>query len=215
MDYAICMADLRLGPADPATCVTVPHMPGPRELVAHAYLLVRHMNLPGSPAEPPCLDLSGCGGALRDVQAFFRRIFNTTPRVTCGKATWKTLMPGKPPEGDEPASINEEKAPPDPTLFTLGNWDLSTAAVAKYKTHEFPLKKTSRRLLARLIQGKGNPVHIAHLKGACNSDASDQSFASNISRLRKHLQEHLGGKIDLPSDPIPYCDPDHYKLLLT
>jgi hypothetical protein len=64
-------------------------LPTPRGLVKHAYLIVRHLRLPGSPQEPYSpMDVAGCVAALRDVLRFFRRALpGKTPRGTDKKQT--------------------------------------------------------------------------------------------------------------------------------
>jgi hypothetical protein len=50
------------------------YAPTPRELVAHGHLIVRHLGLAGSPAEPrEKMDQAGCIADLRDVLVFLRR----------------------------------------------------------------------------------------------------------------------------------------------
>jgi hypothetical protein len=51
-----------------------------RDLVAAAYLIVRHLGLPGSPQEPRrAIDRHGCVAALRDVREFLRRAMPPAP----------------------------------------------------------------------------------------------------------------------------------------
>jgi hypothetical protein len=52
------------------------YFPMPRDLVSHAHLIVRHLRLPESPAEPRVpMDRAGCVAELMDVRDFFRRAF--------------------------------------------------------------------------------------------------------------------------------------------
>jgi hypothetical protein len=52
----------------------------PRDLVRHAYFMVRHLNLPGSPSEPRgVMDAAGCEAELRDVRDFFERALTPRP----------------------------------------------------------------------------------------------------------------------------------------
>jgi hypothetical protein len=110
-----------------------------------------------------------------------------------------------------PPPIPIETTPADPTLFNRGNWDLTEPGYADYKGVRFPLGGRNRRLLARLIIGEGRAVHSDHLIHAAQLAIDRGGVAPYISRLRSHLRKSLS---DLPSDPIPYCDPDGYRLAI-
>ncbi len=102
---------------------------------------------------------------------------------------------------------------PEPTLFQLGNWDLNRAGSASYKGTEFPLEHGKRKLLARLIQGKGRPVHVDDLMHAM--DIRDRnSLKVQISHLCKHLRNHLPDFIQESDKPVQYRYPNSYELIL-
>jgi DNA-binding response OmpR family regulator len=99
----------------------------------------------------------------------------------------------------------------EPTLLRAGNWDLTVAGSARYKGRQFPLSGAFRKILARLILARGQPLHYDHLKSACdNQQMEDKSLQGLVCRLRKHLQKHLR----LRTAPIAYRDPKSYELLL-
>jgi hypothetical protein len=100
--------------------------------------------------------------------------------------------------------------PNDPTLFRKGDWDLTESGYAAYKGTRFPLNGRNRRLLARLILGRGRAVHADHLIDFAEMGIGRDGLRTYVCRLRKHLQKHLPGL--LPADPIPHCDPDAYQL---
>jgi hypothetical protein len=117
------------------------------------------------------------------------------------------------PEVNQPGRILYPPDEPEyPTLFRSGNWDLSTAGMAKYKNAQMPIEGTNRRLLSRLIRAKGQPVHINLLAPACGNCESD-SVRIYVSKLRKHLRQHLSD-LQEGNDPIPYADPQSYSLAL-
>src|SRR5262249_28591281 len=110
-----------------------------------------------------------------------------------------------------------------PTVFKLGNWDLTEPGFATYRgvgndgqarEVRFPLEGRNRKLLACLVRGRGRPVSAASLRKACDSNMEDHSLSGAVSRLRTHLRYHLAD-FPLLEDPIPCRDPDAYQLLLT
>jgi hypothetical protein len=128
-----------------------------------------------------------------------------------------------PPPPKEPPAPRESQTPPatlddlplrHSTLLKKENWDLSEAGKASYKgSPSFPLKKTQRKLLARLVEALPGPVHKHHLKDAAgNSEMNDETLVSHLSRLRQHLKDHLKAHLEMPENPIPYEYPDSYRL---
>jgi hypothetical protein len=115
--------------------------------------------------------------------------------------------------GEVPAEFDtpEEQRPRDPTLFQLGNWDLTESGFVTYRGIRFPLERTPRRLLARLVGGRGRAVHADHLIDFADLSIDRGDLPPHISRLRQHLRNHLKS-LDLPADPIPHADPDAYRL---
>jgi hypothetical protein len=78
-DYALKVAEddnlnNRRDDIPPGSDASPPYLPKPRGLVTHAYLIVRNLGLPDSPAEPRGLmDRYGCLAVLRDVRHFLQR----------------------------------------------------------------------------------------------------------------------------------------------
>jgi hypothetical protein len=107
-----------------------------------------------------------------------------------------------------------ETTPANPTLFRWGDWDLTEAGFATYKGIRFDLVRGNRRLLARLIRGQGRPVHADHLIDAASLTVDRRELKTYISRLRRVLRAALASLTDWPADPIPYTDPDSYRLVL-
>jgi hypothetical protein len=116
------------------------------------------------------------------------------------------------PEG--PPAAPEQSLPRHPTLFKLGEWDLTESGYATYIDTRFPLSGAKRRLLARLIRGQGRPVHADHLIDDGNLNIDRTAIAPYITRLRNHLRTYLPAHIPEACDPIPYRDPDAYELTL-
>jgi hypothetical protein len=79
-DYALEMAGLEdRRDIPPGSDRSPAYAPTPRGLVAHAHLIVRHLRLPNSPAEPRgVMDRQGCIAELRDLLDFFRRALGPT-----------------------------------------------------------------------------------------------------------------------------------------
>jgi hypothetical protein len=112
---------------------------------------------------------------------------------------------------EAPPALPTENLPIHPTLFRLGGWDLRESGHAVYGQVRFPLRGPKRRLLARLIQGQGQAVHADNLIEAAGLAIDRGAISPYISRLRRHLREHLPA---LPPNPIRYSDPDAYQLLV-
>lgn len=117
----------------------------------------------------------------------------------------------RPVNATPPPPLPPEQPPPDPALFRLDRWDLTEPGYATYRGTRFPLSGRNRRLLARLILGRGRAVHADHLIEAAGLAIDRGGISPYISRLRRHLRTYLSS---LPADPIPHCDPDGFRLAL-
>jgi hypothetical protein len=71
------------GDIPPASVRCPSYAPTPRGLVTHAYLIVRHLELPTPPTEPRGpIDQAGCLAELRDILGFLRRSLQPTEPQT-------------------------------------------------------------------------------------------------------------------------------------
>lgn len=143
--------------------------------------------------------IAHCGlDCLPEMSADLKAIRERLENGYCEDAVGDHGTPNSPPpRGEE-------------TLFNLGKWDLSVAGRASYDSGlPFKLSGYLRRVLARLIRGKGQPVHIDHLKQACgNEHLEDSTVCGYISRLRDLLRD----KVRAEPDPIQHHDPNSYSL---
>src|SRR5262249_1162995 len=106
------------------------------------------------------------------------------------------LLTGGAPAGSRERAASEPVAAATPavhpTLFKQGNWDLTVPGKATYIDTTFPLQAANRKLLARLVRGKGQPVHENRLKEACgNVEMEAATLTGYLTRLRKHLRKNL------------------------
>jgi hypothetical protein len=104
--------------------------------------------------------------------------------------------------------VSPPPVPVHPTCFREGKWDLRESGFACYDGIRFPLEGMNRRLLARLIQGRGRAVNVHRLAEACGDV---DNLSPYVSRLRKCLRTHLR-TLSLPDNPIPFADPEAYRL---
>jgi hypothetical protein len=120
--------------------------PSPRGLVTHAHLIVRHLGLPGSPAEARGqMDRAGCLADLRDVLAFFRRALSNpqqTPRVVLRDRTEGPVVLGKPKRKLTTAQYDVVKA-----LLDAGETGLTKDKLVSNSRHE-----DARGVLKRLAK---------------------------------------------------------------
>jgi hypothetical protein len=74
LQYAIGIVEIEERPDIPkGSKKSLAYAPTPRKLVAHAHLILRHLNVPGAPKEPQTeIDQDGCLAELRDVLVFLR-----------------------------------------------------------------------------------------------------------------------------------------------
>jgi hypothetical protein len=178
---------------------------GHAELVRDAYRLVRHLNQQFG-LDIPDDERPGQTYTLHDVEIILRRKQTELQAAITGQRE-----PATTPVATE-ATIETE--PTRPTVFRMGNWDLSEPGQAVYKGVAFACTGVYRKLLARLILAGGRAVHEDNLKLACEySDMETGSLRGYISRLRKLLRSNLAS-LNVPADPIPHLDPDAYKLTL-
>jgi DNA-binding response OmpR family regulator len=145
------------------------------------------------------------------IKSFAESLLEAT-RPSCSKESARLVAAGQLLDGPAEAST------PHLTLFVLGNWDLTEPGRGVYKGTPFPLEGVCRKLLARLIRGRGRTVRAADLMEACGNPQMERSTLTGyISRLRKHLSQHLGPHVGPggPASPITYADPEGYLLHLS
>jgi hypothetical protein len=98
-------------------------------------------------------------------------------------------------------------------------WDFREPGWATYRGQQgprrFPLEYRNRRLLECLANARGRGVAMKTLMEAAAGDRSlaDGTLRGYLSNLRSHLRQQLN--LPDPYDPIPYQDPDGYRLDLT
>jgi hypothetical protein len=97
-----------------------------------------------------------------------------------------------------------------PQLFKLGRWNFSEAGKVAYNGHAISLQGKPRRVLACLVRAKGKPVLDEAIAAAAGCAVG--AVRVHLTKLRNLLRDLPVS--DLPTDPIPYQDPDSYKLLL-
>lgn len=107
-----------------------------RDLVAHAHLLVRHMNLPASPAEPRMrIDQAGCVADLSDVLEFFRRAIPLAEARSCGAVAGRQMESAVVEAGQQLANVKRTSMCTNVRnvrSWTQGDLD---KAIREYKAH--------------------------------------------------------------------------------
>jgi hypothetical protein len=201
-EYAIFMAGLERGdlPRDaekgPALC------PAPRQLVAHAYMIVRHLRLPNSPVEP-CgpMTPAGCEGQLREVLHFLRRAIQqpaetpAPPALPTPSGPWPLV--GERTSRREPRSdLARDEDHERQSRYCQGfdpDWWLPAHLVAKWRTPWYPREATPEAVgqwLKRIDQVRAECLGPASMPERAVELESGRE--NDLALIREHAP-HLPG----------------------